>query len=635
LSASVSGSQLTVGSTTPVISYTFHSGTDENNYSITTNAGALTVTERTDKYAVTLKANAASEEYNGKIQTVSGFEQTTFEVDGQTYTVSGVTATASGKDAGTYDVQISGTPIVTDALGNDVSDQFNVTFDSAQLVISPKEVILTTSDASKQYDGTELSGGQYSWSSRTLGSLKKSAGIGGAASAIVDGDEVTVTFTGSITNITADNLQEDGTGQVENTVVVSGADAGNYAVTYDLGTLTITPKAASISSAALSKEYDGTELKAEDSDYELTGFIEGDEPVITAEESAVLLHAGTTENAFTFSWEDEEFGLNYVVETDFGQMEITPKTVVLRSEDESKTYDGTALENHSVVYDFGAFVQGEEPSFVFGQEASLVSAGTADNTFELVWSEDAGFDQGDYDITVNYGTLEVVPRTVLIVTPDAVKQYDGTPLTNADVTISGDGFVEGEEPVFTAESSKTNVGTAENVVSFTWANEDDEVMLANYDITVENGTLEVLPATLYIITDSALKVEDGEELMADGEIRGVLLGEDIIFTVTGSQSGIGSSTNTYEIDWNGVDPSNYIIKEVLGQLTVVEKEETPEEEETKQPEQSTEQQPQETAEPKKQVQVDTSARTNAGLWTSLSAASLALMELLRRKNKKQ
>ncbi|MBR4579424.1 MAG: InlB B-repeat-containing protein, partial [Oscillospiraceae bacterium] len=45
-------------------------------------------------------------------------------------------------------------------------------------------------------------------------------------------------------------------------------------------------------------------------------------------------------------------------------------------------------------------------------------------------------------------------------------------------------------------------------------------------------------------------------------------GDTITFEVTGSQTPVGSSDNTYSIDWGDVDPGNYVISETLGTLTV-------------------------------------------------------------------
>ena len=45
--------------------------------------------------------------------------------------------------------------------------------------------------------------------------------------------------------------------------------------------------------------------------------------------------------------------------------------------------------------------------------------------------------------------------------------------------------------------------------------------------------------------------------------------KDIIVTATGSQTEIGESRNTCSIDWNGVNPNNYKVRQDLGTLTVL------------------------------------------------------------------
>ncbi|NLD88559.1 MAG: Cna B-type domain-containing protein, partial [Clostridiales bacterium] len=51
-------------------------------------------------------------------------------------------------------------------------------------------------------------------------------------------------------------------------------------------------------------------------------------------------------------------------------------------------------------------------------------------------------------------------------------------------------------------------------------------------------------------------------------ITGLVNGETATVTATGSQTEVGSSTNTYSIDWGTTDSNNYAITETLGTLTV-------------------------------------------------------------------
>ena len=152
----VTGSQKVVGSSANAFTYTLNSGTKEANYNITKTEGTLTVTSRDAKYQISPQANSDEVKYDGQSHEVTGFETDTFTVEGNTYTVSGLTAAGSGTDAGSYTVSVSGTAVVKDSDGNDVSDQFSVTPQTGTLTINKRSVTLTSATASKTYDGNAL-----------------------------------------------------------------------------------------------------------------------------------------------------------------------------------------------------------------------------------------------------------------------------------------------------------------------------------------------------------------------------------------------------------------------------------------------------------------------------------------------
>ena len=154
----VTGSQLVKDSSANTFTYTLNEGTKADNYNITKTEGTLTIIDRESKYEITVVAKSDTQTYNGQTQTLSGFETLTFTLveNGQTYTVSGLTASGSGKDAGSYDVRVTGTAVVTDAYGNNVTDQFSVKNQPGKLTINPRTVTLTSADASKEYDGLPL-----------------------------------------------------------------------------------------------------------------------------------------------------------------------------------------------------------------------------------------------------------------------------------------------------------------------------------------------------------------------------------------------------------------------------------------------------------------------------------------------
>jgi len=79
----------------------------------------------------------------------------------------------------------------------------------------------------------------------------------------------------------------------------------------------------------------------------------------------------------------------------------------------------------------------------------------------------------------------------------------------------------------------------------------------------------ITKAPLTIITKGATKVYDGEPLTeAKMTIKGLKNNEEVGHKTTGSQTEVGSSENSYTLDWKDVDSKNYNLKKNLGTLKV-------------------------------------------------------------------
>ncbi len=92
--------------------------------------------------------------------------------------------------------------------------------------------------------------------------------------------------------------------------------------------------------------------------------------------------------------------------------------------------------------------------------------------------------------------------------------------------------------------------------------------IGNYTGTVKK-TYEIIKKELVVKTESATKYYDGKPLTAGGSIDGFVEGENAELHVTGSQTSVGTSNNSYTIVWNDIaKESNYEIQENVGSLTV-------------------------------------------------------------------
>ncbi|MCB7515029.1 hypothetical protein LI073_13760, partial [bacterium 210917-SL.2.15] len=238
---SYTGSQTLVGSSENSFSYTLKEGTKADNYNITTANGTLTVTDREAKYEITVEANGGSYTYDGTEKSVSGFKSTEFELEGSKYTVSGLTASAKGTDAGTYTAEVTGTAVVKDSDGSDVTAQFIVKTQSGTLTIGKRSVTLTSANLSKEYDGKALTNGDTTLATE---------------SGWADGEGASYTFTGS----------QKAVGSSANAfsyTLNNNTKADNYNITKTEGTLTVTNRDAkyeiTVTAKSATEKYDGTE----------------------------------------------------------------------------------------------------------------------------------------------------------------------------------------------------------------------------------------------------------------------------------------------------------------------------------------------------------------------------------------
>ena len=118
---------------------------------------------------------------------------------------------------------------------------------------------------------------------------------------------------------------------------------------------------------------------------------------------------------------------------------------------------------------------------------------------------------------VEDGSVTITKRAVTLTSASASKTYDGTPLTNDEVTVSGDGFVMGQGATYSVTGSQTNAGESFNAFSYTL---NKGTNADNYTITTHEGTLVVNPVmasvVVTIVGNHADGTYNGKERSASG-----------------------------------------------------------------------------------------------------------------------
>lgn len=410
------------GEVTNTITYTTGEKFNADNYNISKSEGKLKITDRTAKYAITVKANSGEKIYDGTALNVSGFENLEFTVNGQKYTVSGLTASKTGtnvSDSGA--VVVEGTAVVKDANGIDVTSQFNVNTEDGQLTINPRKVTLTSGSASKEYDGTPLTNKTVSVTSGSF----------------ADGEGATYDVTGTITNV-ADNKPNNNTFTY---TLNKGTTAGNYVIEIMYGTLEITPVAAEVTveikGHTTDAIYDATEKTAEGYDvisisnklYTANDF------ALTGKDKVTGTAAGQYDMALAFKNISENFSkVTFVVED--GKLTIAKRDVTVTGESATKVYNGQTQEINGYTVD--NLVKGHEMTGVI-YSAKGKDPGKYDGSFTgsqiVIKDADGNYVTANYNVKTVIGALTITqpsrPTRPSTPTKDvtSVKTADGSQMT--------------------------------------------------------------------------------------------------------------------------------------------------------------------------------------------------------------
>lgn len=481
---------------------------------ISTIDGKLTVTPRT----VILTSGSAEKEYDGTpltnaTVTVSGSGFAAGE--GAVYDVTG-SQTEAGSSANAFTYQLNdGTK----------KDNYNITKAEGTLNVTKRlaTITVTAGNDSKKYDGTELRSNTYSSTGK-----------------LADGETLLVMVEGSITNV----------GSTENKVASVKVMRGEKEVTSNYenivkisGKLTVTKRNVILTSATDSKAYDGTPLTNSNITVGGDGFAEGEGAAYDVTGSQTV--AGTSDNTFTYTLNKGTLEGNYDITKAIGKLTVTASenVIIVTAASADKTYDGTPLTDAG--YAYTGELAGDD-KVVATVEGSITDAGTQENKVTQV-----RIMRGTEEVTDSYshidkvsGTLTVTKRNVILRSADDSKAYDGTPLTNSNVTAGGDGFAAGEGASYDVTGSQTEAGSSPNTFSYVLNEGTKE---NNYNIIKNDGTLTVTPnlTEIRIKASDADKMYDGTPLSRNAYSRiGELVEGDMLeVMVAGSITDAGSTDN--------------------------------------------------------------------------------------------
>ena len=370
---------------------------------------------------------------------------------------------------------------------------------------------------------------------------------------------------------------------------------GNYNVTYATGTLTIV--AAQRTTELSVTSYNGV-YDAKKHTITVNGTVAGDKVEYSY-------------NGITWSDKLKEYtdvidteikvrvtNSNYepaVTDNLYGRVTITSRPISITGEgwDTDQLYTGKAYKTDKFEWENAnkantrGLVDGQSVNTTYKLEGTNVSEKPYTGVFTAVQiiSADNKDVTNNYTVKTNPGTLKIVAQSINPgpnpENPDP--SYDGIQIDSPS-DVEYDGQAHKWSPTVTDKNGNALTEGTDYEVSY---DKDDFTDVKTITVTITGkgnytGTVtrvyNILAAPLIIRTEKAEKTYDGKPLTNENmTIEGLKNGEVVVHKTTGSQTEVGNSDNTYELDWKSKETtakeSNYIIKEVsLGKLVVKETE---------------------------------------------------------------
>ena len=610
------------------ITFTQKTGYKAENYDIKYEPGTLRITPIVDEVTITITEHSASLKYNGAEQSVTGYDTA---IDNTLYKETDFTfsgdATAKGTDFGSYPMNLK-----AEDFTNKNKNFANVVFEivDGQLEITKRDVELISGSDEKVYDGTPLTknhiliagdqfvpgeGADYdvTGSQTNAGSsdneftyrlnsstkainynIKTTPGTL-KVTPVTDNVIVTITehsgsakYDGTEKTVTGYDVAIDNELYTENDFTFSGNDvikatdadiynmelkpsdfnniSHNFAsVTFKIvdGTLNISRRDVTLTSATDSKTYDGKPLTNDNVAVGGDGFAEGEGAVYNVTGSQT--EAGFSNNTFSYELKDNTKPDNYNITPFEGILTVSSSedevVVTITGNKGTQKYDGTekTVEGYTVSITSPLYKESD-----FNFDGIALVKGTNADTYMMGLSEENFTNTNKNFAKVTFhvidGSLVIEKRNLVLTSASAQKVYNGTELTAKDVTVSGDGFVKGEGASYDVTGTQTTVGDSENTFTYKL---NENTNADNYTIETKNGSLLVTPVTDQVVVtlkeNSGTEVYDGTEKTVTGytvaDISNKLY-TDKDFTFTGNAEVKGTDAGTYDMELKAEDFQN-------------------------------------------------------------------------------
>ncbi len=580
-----------------------------DNYSVTTNDGALTISGAT----LTVTADPQTRGYGATnpilTATLTGFVNGDTQGSAVTGTADVTTSANAGSGVGNY--------IITAAQGNLVASNYVFTFVSGTLSVTPVLLTVQANNQSRGYgqsngvftatytgfvngEGTNVLSGvlvgstpattnspvgtypisvsgqsaanytiQYVDGILTVGATPLLVAANDASRAYGQTNPVFgVSYSGFVngegSNALGGTLLISTTATTNSAVgtypiSASGLSATNYAISYTNGTLTINSYALSVTASNASRSYGATNPVFTGS---VVGVQNGDN--ITA---SYTTPAGTNSAvggyAIVVTLNDPDGKLvNYSVTTNNGLLTVSAASLTVTADNQNRNYGTT----NPVLT--GSVVGIQNGDDITGSYTTLATTNSAVGPYAITATlNDPNGKLGNYSVTTNNGVL-TVNAAVLTVSADNQSRMYGA--VNPTLTGSVSGLQNGDN-ITASYATTAATNSAVGPYAITIGLVDPGSKLGNYNVTTNNGVLAITPAPLTVTANHAARNYGATNPVFGGVLTGIQNGDDITASYASAATPL-SGVGGYNIVPSLVDPNdrlgNYTVTSQNGTLTI-------------------------------------------------------------------
>ena len=456
-----------------------------DNYVITPKAGKLTIKPK----AVTVTAQDHEFTYNGKAQSWDKYDVTGLVGS------DAISAVVTGSI--TFPSESPKTNVLESyEFTSGDANNYTVTTANGELTMvnASKKITITAASQEWTYDGDP----------------HQNTSVTVTSGELFPGDSLVAEAAGSVTDV--DDTADGNNPVAEGYKIMHGDEdvTASYNITPVNGTLTIKPKAVTVTAQSKEFTYNGTAQSWDK--YDVTGLV-GRDAI-----SAVVTGSITfpSESPKTNVLESYEFtsgdANNYTVTTANGELTMVNASnkITITAASQDWDYDGDTHDNAKVTVTLGELFPGDK----------LVAEATGSITYvrenadgnNLV-AEGYKIMHGDEDVTDNYvitpedGTLTINPVTLTITVIDQTYTYNGKQQGEGDTVyedpeeiaekVTVDGLVKNDAlHSIVLDGEETEVGVYEGRIEAFQADVDNQ---DSYTIEYVNGTLTIEPAIVKVI----------------------------------------------------------------------------------------------------------------------------------------